>query len=103
MLLFAALRAALLEEVLVVGYLFNRFDLLGLRPRTTLLASALLRGSYHLYQGFGGFLGNAIMGLVFGLAYRRWGKTMPLVIAHFLLDAVAFVGFALFAKLINLP
>ena len=34
------------------------------------VASALLRGSYHLYQGWGGFVGNAIMGLVFAEYYR---------------------------------
>ena len=27
-----------------------------------LIVSALIRGSYHLYQGFGGFVGNLIMG-----------------------------------------
>jgi len=56
--------------------------------------SAVLRGSYHLYQGFGGFLGNAAMGLVFGVLYRRWGRVSPLVIAHTLIDTVAFVGYA---------
>ena len=45
--------------------------------------------------GFGGFLGNVVMGLVFGAAYRRWGRVMPLVVAHTLLDVVAFVGYSL--------
>ncbi len=103
MLLFAALRAALLEEVLVIGYLFDRLQLLGFGSKTVLVGSALLRGTYHLYQGFGGFIGNTVMGLVFGLAYQRWGKVMPLVIAHFALDAVAFVGFAQLSKFIHLP
>ena len=57
--------------------------------------AAVLRGSYHLYQGFGAFLGNAAMGLVFGYLYRRWGRVTPLIIAHVLIDAVAFVGYAL--------
>ena len=34
-------------------------------------------------------------GLVFGAAYRRWGRVMPLVVAHTLLDVVAFVGYSL--------
>ena len=33
--------------------------------------SAVLRGSYHLYQGFGGFVGNIVMGLVFGRVWQR--------------------------------
>jgi membrane protease YdiL (CAAX protease family) len=56
--------------------------------------SALLRGSYHLYQGIGGFVGNVAMGLLFGWLYRRWGRVTPLVVAHTLLDVGAFVGYA---------
>lgn len=102
-LLLAAVRAALLEEVLVVGYLFDRLERLGVAPKIQLLTSAGLRASYHLYQGFGGFIGNFVMGLVFGWAYRRWGRVMPLVLAHFILDAVSFVGYALIGKSLPLP
>jgi membrane protease YdiL (CAAX protease family) len=94
-LVLAALKAALTEELIAVGYLFTRLRELGVGPWATIFSSALLRGSYHLYQGFGGFIGNAIMGVVFGWAYTRWGRTMPLVIAHWLLDIVSFVGYPL--------
>jgi membrane protease YdiL (CAAX protease family) len=94
MLLFAAIRASLLEEVIVVGYFFNRLSRLGFSSRSQILLSAFLRASYHLYQGFGGFIGNFFMGLLFGYLYQRWGRVMPLVIAHFLLDAAIFVGYA---------
>jgi membrane protease YdiL (CAAX protease family) len=95
MLLFAAVRASLLEEVIVVGYLFNRLALLGFSSNARILLSASLRATYHLYQGFGAFIGNFAMGLVFGYLYKRWGRVMPLVVAHFLLDAAIFVGYAL--------
>jgi uncharacterized protein len=94
MLLFAAVRASLLEEVIVVGYFFNRLSRLGFSIKSQVLLSALLRGSYHLYQGFGGFIGNVLMGLLFGYLYQRWGRVMPLVVAHFVLDAAIFVGYA---------
>ncbi|MGN6744330.1 MAG: CPBP family intramembrane glutamic endopeptidase [Amnibacterium sp.] len=94
-LVLSALRAALQEEVIVVGFLFDRLRALRWRPWAQLTASAVLRGSYHLYQGFGGFLGNAVMGIVFGLVYRRFGRTAPLVVAHFLLDLASFVGYDL--------
>ena len=94
MLLFAAVRASLLEEVIVVGYLFNRLSRLGFSIKSQVFISALLRGSYHLYQGFGGFIGNFFMGLLFGYLYQRWGRVMPLVVAHFVLDAAIFVGYA---------
>jgi CAAX protease family protein len=95
MLVFRALEAALSEEVIVVGYLFTRFRELGVGPWATIVSSALIRGTYHLYQGFGPFLGNAAMGVVFGWFYTRWGRTMPLVIAHWVIDIVSFVGYPL--------
>ncbi len=90
--LLGSARSALLEEVIVGAYLLRRLDQLGWRPSRALLGSALLRGSYHLYQGFGGFLGNFVLGLLFGRVYQRRGRVMPLVVAHFLLDVVAGLG-----------
>jgi membrane protease YdiL (CAAX protease family) len=89
-----AAQDGILEEVLVIGYLLRRLDQLGWTPWRAIVFSAVLRGSYHLYQGFGGFLGNAAMGLIFGYLYRRWGRVTPLIIAHTLIDTVAFVGYA---------
>lgn len=96
-LLLSALSASLLEEVLVVGYLLERLDRLRFRTWAAILTSAALRGSYHLYQGFGGFVGNFAMGVLFGYLYKKYGRLTPLVIAHFVLDAVSFVGYS-FAK-----
>lgn len=91
----SALRAALSEELIVVGYLFTRLAELGWGKWRIILASAVLRGSYHLYQGVGPFFGNLVMGVVFGWCYTRWGRTMPLVIAHWLIDVISFVGYPL--------
>ncbi len=96
-LVLSALQNAILEEVIVVGYLLRRLDQLGWTPMAALAGSSVLRGSYHLYQGVGGFLGNLAMGVVFVLLYRRWGRVGPLVVAHSLLDIGAFVGYALLA------
>ncbi|MFI9723504.1 CPBP family intramembrane glutamic endopeptidase [Streptomyces sp. NPDC052396] len=93
----SAVQNAMLEEVVVVGYLLRRLGQLGWTPAAALAASAVLRGSYHLYQGIGGLLGNMAMGVVFVLLYRRWGRVGPLVAAHALIDTVAFVGYALLA------
>ena len=96
-LLLSAFQNAAVEEVVVVGYLLTRLEKLGVRPSRAIAISAAIRGSYHLYQGIGAFFGNAFMGAVFGILYRRWGRVTPLIIAHFLIDAVAFVGYALLA------
>lgn len=94
-LVLSALQNALLEEVVAVGYLMERLAGLRWSPVAVVAASALLRGSYHLYQGFGPFVGNAVMGVVFAEYYRRRRRVMPLVVAHTALDVVAFVGYAL--------
>ncbi len=96
-LLLSAAQNAVLEEVLVAGYLLHRLRQLGWTDTRSLALSAVLRGSYHLYQGVGGFAGNLVMGVVFGRLYQRWGRVTPLVVAHTLMDAVAFVGYALLA------
>ncbi|PQM44436.1 hypothetical protein C1Y40_05403 [Mycobacterium talmoniae] len=97
MLVAAAFANGWAEEVIVVGYLLTRLRQLRVRPVLALLCSSLLRGAYHLYQGFGAGLGNLAMGLVFGYVWRRTGRLWPLVIAHGLIDTVAFVGYALLA------
>jgi membrane protease YdiL (CAAX protease family) len=94
-LILAAAENALLEEALVAGYLVHRLGQLGWSPWRAVAASAVLRGSYHLYQGLGGFVGNAVMGLLFARLYQRWGRVMPMFIAHTIIDSVAFVGYIL--------
>lgn len=93
----SAVQNAVVEEVIVVGYLLRRLGQLRWTPVAALAASAVLRGSYHLYQGIGGFVGNMVMGVIFVLLYRRWGRVGPLVAAHALIDIVAFLGYALLA------
>lgn len=99
LLVLSALRAGLTEEVIFIGYLFDRLRRFGWNDWAIILTSAGLRGAYHAYQGIGAIVGNVVMGVVFGWCYRRWGRVMPLVIAHTLLDIVAFVGYPLAAAL----
>lgn len=127
-LLLSALRHSLLEEVIVVAWLFDRLGYLqqlragadpsrpggptgahgGLRtwasgaypplnPAAVVVGCAILRGAYHLYQGAGPGIGNLLMGLVLGAFYLRYQRVMPLVVAHFLLDAAGFVAYPLLA------
>ncbi|MDZ8275587.1 CPBP family intramembrane glutamic endopeptidase [Microbacterium aquimaris] len=99
LLVLSALRAGLTEEVIFIAYLFDRLRRVGWSTWTIILSTAALRGAYHAYQGFGAIIGNMAMGVVFGWCYHRWGRVMPLVIAHTLLDVVAFVGYPLAASL----
>lgn len=94
-LILSAIAVSFYEEIIVVGYLFARLNQLYVSPIAVIVASALLRGSYHLYQGIGGFIGNVVMGAVFGWFYQRTKKLSVLIIAHAIIDIVAFIGYAL--------
>jgi membrane protease YdiL (CAAX protease family) len=90
--------AAVLEEVIVLGYLVTRLRQLSWSPWMAVAGSAGLRASYHLYQGWGGFLGNLAMGALFGVLFLRWRRTWPFVIAHLFLDLSAGLGYVLFRE-----
>lgn len=94
-LVLAAVENAVLEEVVILGYLIHRLRQVGWSPWAAVAASATIRAAYHLYQGFGGFAGNLLMGLLFGWLFLRWRRTGPFIVAHALIDIVAFVGYAL--------
>ena len=91
-LVLSALAVALLEEGIAVGYLVTRLRELAWRPWTSIAASAVLRGSYHLYQGWPMALGNAVMGTVFAAYFAKRGRLGPLVVAHVVRDLVSFLG-----------
>jgi membrane protease YdiL (CAAX protease family) len=96
-LILSAAQNGIAEEVLVLGYLLHRLDQLGWKAPKALVVASVVRGSYHLYQGFGGFAANFAMGLIFGWLFLRWKRAAPFIVAHTIMDGVAFVGYALLA------
>lgn len=102
-LILAAVQNSLLEEIVVVAYLMTRLRDLGWGAGGAIVTSALLRGTYHLYQGLGPGLANAAMGAIFGYWFHRTGRVLPLVVAHTALDVVAFVGYAYLRDALGLP
>ncbi|MGC3022874.1 CPBP family intramembrane glutamic endopeptidase [Brevibacterium sp. FAM 24630] len=91
-LILAAAKNGILEEVLIFGFGADRLRRLGYGPWTIIISLAVFRASYHLYQGIGPFLGNIAMGIIFGWYFLRRGRLMPLVWAHFIIDAVGFLA-----------
>lgn len=96
-----AIMNGVLEEVVIVGFWFTRMGQAGWSIAAVLIGSALIRGTYHLYQGFGAFAGNIVMGLVFGWFFLRFKRVGPLVAAHSIIDIVAFVGYGLLAPYVD--
>ena len=99
-LLLSAARASIMEEFVVLGYLFFRLHQLGWGAWPIIIATSVLRASYHLYQGPGAFIGNLAMGLLFGWLFARYGRLLPFLLAHFVIDAAVFVGYPLVAPLL---
>jgi membrane protease YdiL (CAAX protease family) len=93
MLLLDAFQNGAAEEIVVLAFVLTRLRQLGWSNERALIASATLRGSYHLYQGLGGFVGNFVMGVIFGWLFQRSRRVWPFVVAHTLLDAFSFVGY----------
>jgi membrane protease YdiL (CAAX protease family) len=96
-LILGALENAIVEEVVVLGFVMHRLRQMGWGWPAAIVTSSLVRGSYHLYQGVGGFVGNVVMGVLFGWLFKRWGRVTPMIVAHALIDIVAFIGYALLA------
>jgi len=89
-----AIQNGVLEEIVMIGFLLTRLRELDWGPWRAIVVSAVIRGSYHTYQGIGGFVGNFVMGAIFGWWFTRTRRVLPLVIAHSLLDIASFVGYA---------
>jgi membrane protease YdiL (CAAX protease family) len=83
------------EEIFVCGYVISVLA----EPRagaaqavglaTAVNVSALIRLSYHLYQGVAGVLAVVPLGLLFALWFARTRQLWPLIVAHAILDFVA--------------
>lgn len=100
-LILAALKASILEEFIVVGFMFHQLRKIGLKDSSIVLVSAALRASYHLYQGLAGLIGNFVMGLVFGWLYKKNGRLGPLLIAHFVMDVAVFIAGPVLLSILN--
>jgi membrane protease YdiL (CAAX protease family) len=88
--------AAFIEEMFFRGYLFNRItDLFGNERVGTLIAliaTSLLFGAGHAYQGISGVVDTALAGLVLGLLYLYTGRNLWLpILTHGVIDTVGFL------------
>jgi membrane protease YdiL (CAAX protease family) len=80
------------EEFLYRGFAFAVFAIMFGGTFPAVIASALLFGFGHAYQGRRGVSMTSILGLVFASARAYTGSLLPGVVAHFALDLLA--GFA---------
>ncbi|MDY3127044.1 MAG: CPBP family intramembrane glutamic endopeptidase [Corynebacterium sp.] len=87
------------EELIVVMWLMTRLRTLGWSVPASIAASSVLRGAYHLYQGISAGFGNIAMGIIFCIYFHKTQRIWPLIIAHFIINAIAFLGAPLLGML----
>ena len=88
--------AAFMEEMVYRGWITARIAELGGLSSTAwviaILASSVLFGLGHLYQGTSGVITTGLAGLIFGAAYLASGRNLwCAILAHGLTDTIGFV------------
>jgi membrane protease YdiL (CAAX protease family) len=84
-----AVTAGLCEEFLYRGFTMAALTRGGLPTWIVVLASAVLFGLAHLYQGRGGLIGTLLLGVVFGGLRVATGSLIPPIAWHAMIDIVA--------------
>lgn len=82
------LTAVFFEELIGRVFIIDELTALTGRRYVGILGSVAIGASYHIYQGWLGSLGVAASFTVFSLYYVRARRVWPLILAHFLVDAV---------------
>ena len=70
------------EELVMRGYLIPRFERLLGSTWMSVILTAILFGSYHVYQGVSAAIGVAIAGLLYGMLFCFFRRLWPLAMAH---------------------
>lgn len=79
-----------LTRVFLLSRLWKIWSAEGWRWFGVVLSAALF-GLSHLYQGPAGMADTAINGLVLAVYYLIFGRVFPMIISHYLYDAIQFV------------
>jgi len=86
-----SLQAAVVEEIVVLGYLVRRLEQRGWSATTVVVIAVLVRVSYHLYYG-PGVLPIVLWALATVLVYRWLRRLLPFIVCHFVWDAGIAIG-----------
>jgi uncharacterized protein len=78
------------EELFFRSYLIRRLEQGGLPPLWAGIASSLLFGSGHSYQGVVGLVSGSLLGLFFAWRWIKAGNIHEIAIGHGLFDSAAF-------------
>jgi membrane protease YdiL (CAAX protease family) len=77
------------EELLVRCFLLVRLEQLFKSAWAGIVLSSVLFGLGHSYKSFLGALGTGLLSVLYGIAFVRWRRLWPLVLAHAIQDFLA--------------
>jgi membrane protease YdiL (CAAX protease family) len=98
--LLKSLQAAVVEEIVVLGYLVRRLEQRGYSAAAVVVIAVLVRASYHLYYGVG-ILPIVLWAIASVVVYRKIRRLLPFIICHFAWDAsIAINGYSKTAAVI---
>ena len=87
LLLFTALSAGIMEELLFRGYLMPRLQLLLKNSWLTIIISSLFFGLAHYsYGSWSQMINPLFIGLIFAWHYQKYRNIKVLILCHFLID-----------------
>lgn len=90
---FGMLAAPLMEEVVMRGYFVTRLSQFFRNELTGILLSAIIFGSYHIYQGALAAVVATFSGIALGLLFLATRSIWPCVIAHWIGNGYAFYSY----------
>lgn len=87
-----AITAGMCEEFLYRGFAMAALTRAGLGPWLVVLASSVLFGLAHSYQGRGGIVMTFVVGLLLGVSRLTYNSLVPAIFWHSAVDVVAGVA-----------
>jgi membrane protease YdiL (CAAX protease family) len=84
--------AGICEEFIFRGFMIAALFRAGLSTLPVVVISSAMFGVAHLYQGTGGSVGTALLGMLFAATRIAYGSLLPVVIWHAVLDIIAGVA-----------
>ncbi len=90
LLIFTALTAGVVEELIMRGYIQPRLEIIFKNPYAAIIVSSLLFGLLHYKYGtIANVIGPVFIGFVFAIYYWKFRNIKVIIICHFLWDVAS--------------
>lgn len=77
------------EELILRAFTITELKYITNNHILAFLFSVIIQSTYHLYQGLSSALFLTPMFIIFSIYYMRWGRIMPVILAHMYFDLIS--------------